>query len=279
MADAGPQTPHVEGTSAKAVALTPGEPGEPIVECEALSKHFGGVTALSGIDLTLRAGEITALVGDNGAGKSTLTKLLAGIYSPDEGSIRVRGVERRFHGPKDAAEAGIQVVYQDLALCDNLNTVQNLFLGRELVGSTVTGRRMRGSDMEHQAHRVLGELGVKVRSLGVPVGQLSGGQRQGIAICRSVLTDPEVVLLDEPTAALGVEQKRQVRGLLERLREQGRAVMVISHDLHDVQELADRVVVLRLGRRVAELRRGEYSSSDIVDAITGASSFRLGGGS
>ena len=136
---------------------------------------------------------------------------------------------------------------------------------------------MRRSDMEHRAQRVLGELGVKVRSLGVPVGQLSGGQRQGIAICRSVLTDPEVVLLDEPTAALGVEQKRQVRGLLERLREQGRAVMVISHDLHDVQELADRVVVLRLGRRVAELRRGEYSSSDIVDAITGASNFRLGG--
>jgi D-xylose transport system ATP-binding protein len=268
------RTSHVEGTGTKAVAVTP---GEPIVECESISKHFGGVTALSGIDLTLHAGEITALVGDNGAGKSTLTKVLAGIYSPDEGSIRVRGVEVRFHGPKDAAEAGIQVVYQDLALCDNLNTVQNLFLGRELVGSAASGRRMRRSDMEHRAQRVLGELGVKVRSLGVPVGQLSGGQRQGIAICRSVLTDPEVVLLDEPTAALGVEQKRQVRGLLERLREQGRAVMVISHDLHDVQELADRVVVLRLGRRVAELRRGEYSSSDIVDAITGASNFRLGG--
>ena len=250
---------------------------EPVVECEGLSKHFGGVTALSGIDLTLHAGEITALVGDNGAGKSTLTKLLAGIYSPDEGSIRIRGEERRFHGPKDAAEAGIQVVYQDLALCDNLNTVQNLFLGRELVGATAAGRRLRRSDMEHQALRVLGELGVKVRSLGVPVGQLSGGQRQGIAICRSVLTDPEVVLLDEPTAALGVEQKRQVRGLLERLREQGRAVMVISHDLHDVQELADRVVVLRLGRKVGELRRGEYSSSDIVDAITGASNYRVGG--
>jgi D-xylose transport system ATP-binding protein len=274
VADPRTRTSHVEGTGTKAVAVTP---GEPIVECESISKHFGGVTALSGIDLTLHAGEITALVGDNGAGKSTLTKVLAGIYSPDEGSIRVRGVEVRFHGPKDAAEAGIQVVYQDLALCDNLNTVQNLFLGRELVGSAASGRRMRRSDMEHRAQRVLGELGVKVRSLGVPVGQLSGGQRQGIAICRSVLTDPEVVLLDEPTAALGVEQKRQVRGLLERLREQGRAVMVISHDLHDVQELADRVVVLRLGRKVTELRRGEYSSSDIVDAITGASAFNAGG--
>ncbi|WP_448620294.1 ATP-binding cassette domain-containing protein [Geodermatophilus sp. URMC 65] len=250
--------------------------GEPVVVCQGVSKHFGGITALDGIDLALRAGEITALVGDNGAGKSTLTKVLAGIYSPEEGSIRIRGVEQRFHGPKDAAAAGIQVVYQDLALCDNLNTVQNLFLGRELIGPAVGGRRLRRSDMERRAHGVLGELGVKVRSLGVAVGQLSGGQRQGIAICRSVLTDPEVVLLDEPTAALGVEQKRQVRGLLERLRSQGRAVMVISHDLHDVQELADRVVVLRLGRKVAELRRGEYSSSDIVDAITGASAFSAG---
>jgi D-xylose transport system ATP-binding protein len=262
------------GTGGVAAADTA---GEPVVVCEGISKHFGGITALEGIDLTLRAGEITALVGDNGAGKSTLTKVLAGIYSPEEGSIRIHGVEQRFHGPKDAASAGIQVVYQDLALCDNLNTVQNLFLGRELIGPAVGGRRLRRSDMEHRAHGVLGELGVKVRSLGVAVGQLSGGQRQGIAICRSVLTDPEVILLDEPTAALGVEQKRQVRALLERLRGQGRAVMVISHDLHDVQELADRVVVLRLGRKVTELRRGEYSSSDIVDAITGASAFTAGG--
>jgi D-xylose transport system ATP-binding protein len=251
----------------------------PVVECFGVSKHFGGVRALEGIDLALHAGEVTALVGDNGAGKSTLTKLLAGIYPPDEGSVRVRGEDVHFHGPQDAAAAGIQVVYQDLALCDNLNTVQNLFLGRELIGSAANGRRLRKSDMEHRAHQVLAELGVKVRSLGLPVGQLSGGQRQGIAICRSVLTEPEVVLLDEPTAALGVEHKRQVRGLLERLRDQGRAVMVISHDLHDVQEIADRVVVLRLGRKVTELRRGEYSSSDIVDAITGASAYRSQEGS
>ena len=251
--------------------------GELVVECVGVSKHFGGVQALTDIDLTLHAGEVTALVGDNGAGKSTLTKVLAGIHSPDGGAIRIRGSEVRFHGPQDAAAAGIQTVYQDLALCDNLNTVQNIFLGRELIGSPMLGRRLRWSDMEHQAHKVLGELGVKVRSLDAPVGQLSGGQRQGIAICRSVLTDPKVVLLDEPTAALGVEQKRQVRALLGRLRDQGRAVMVISHDLHDVQEVADRVVVLRLGRRVTELRRGEYSSSDIVDAITGASSFQADG--
>jgi D-xylose transport system ATP-binding protein len=265
----------VTGTK-RADARASADPGHdedtPLIECVALSKHFGGVQALADVDLSLHAGEVSALVGDNGAGKSTLTKLLSGIYSPDGGCIRVRGEERRFSGPQDAAAAGIQTVYQDLALCDNLNTVQNLFLGREVVGRAVSGRRLRWSDMEHRATQVLGELGVKVRSLVTPVGQLSGGQRQGIAICRSVLTDPDAVLLDEPTAALGVEQKAQVRGLLERLRDHGRAVMVISHDLHDVQQIADRVIVLRLGRKVAEFRRGQYTASDIVDAITGASS-------
>ncbi|WP_111768724.1 ATP-binding cassette domain-containing protein [Nakamurella deserti] len=250
--------------------------GQPILTGRGLSKSFGGVHALSGVDLDLHPGRVTALVGDNGAGKSTLTKMLSGIYSVDEGTITIRGQQRRLLGPDDASSAGIQTVYQDLALCDNLNTVQNLFLGREVVGSRITGRRLQWSEMEHRATQVLGELGVKIRSLVTPVGQLSGGQRQGIAICRSVLTDPAVVLLDEPTAALGVAQKEQVLHLLARLRDQGRAVMVISHDLHDVQQIADTVVVLRLGRKVAELRRGEFDSSDIVDAITGASTPRTG---
>jgi len=248
----------------------------PILTGRGLSKNFGGVHALSGVDLDLYPGRVTALVGDNGAGKSTLTKMLSGIYSVDEGTITIRGRERALLGPDDASSAGIQTVYQDLALCDNLNTVQNLFLGREVVGSRLTGRRLQWSEMEHRATQVLGELGVKIRSLVTPVGQLSGGQRQGIAICRSVLTDPAVVLLDEPTAALGVAQKEQVLNLLDRLRGQGRAVMVISHDLHDVQQIADTVVVLRLGRKVAELQRGEFQPSDIVDAITGASTARKG---
>ena len=244
---------------------------EPILSGRGLSKYFGGVHALSDVDLDLHRGEVTALVGDNGAGKSTLTKLLSGIYSPDAGTLTIRGTKTVLTGPESAAAAGIQTVYQDLALCDNLNTVQNLFLGREVIGSRWTGRRLRWSDMEHRATQVLSELGVKIRSLVTPVGQLSGGQRQGIAICRSVITNPDVVLLDEPTAALGVAQKEQVLNLLDRLRAQQHAVMVISHDLHDVQQIADRVVVLRLGRKVAEFRRGAFQSSDIVDAITGAS--------
>lgn len=244
---------------------------QPILELQSVSKHFGGVQALSDIDLQLFKGQITALVGDNGAGKSTLTKVLSGIYTPDEGQIRLNGEPVRFHGPKDAASAGIQTVYQDLALCDNLNTIQNLYLGRELGGSAVAGFQLSWSEMERRASETLSSLGVKVKILTAPVGQLSGGQRQGIAICRSVLTNPDVVLLDEPTAALGVTQKEQVRNLLERLRDQGHAVMVISHDMHDVQHLADRIEVLRLGRKVATFTRGNYTTSDLVDAITGAS--------
>jgi D-xylose transport system ATP-binding protein len=245
---------------------------QPILSGRGLSKHFGGVRAVSDVDIDLRQGEVTALVGDNGAGKSTLTKMLSGIYSADGGTLRVRGTEIALSGPDSASQAGIQTVYQDLALCDNLNTIQNLFLGREITGPRWTGHRLAWSEMEHRASRVLGDLGVKIRSLFTPVGQLSGGQRQGIAICRSVLTEPDIILLDEPTAALGVAQKEQVLNLLDRLRRQGRAVMVISHDLHDVQQIADRVVVLRLGRKVAEFSKGSFRASDIVDAITGASS-------
>lgn len=244
---------------------------KPILELRSVSKHFGGVKALSDISLQLFKGQITALVGDNGAGKSTLTKVVSGIYSPDEGQILLNGEPVRFHGPKDAASAGIQTVYQDLALCDNLNTIQNLYLGRELGGSARSAFQLSWADMEQRASHTLANLGVKIKELAAPVGQLSGGQRQGIAICRSVLTNPDIVLLDEPTAALGVTQKEQVRHLLERLRDQGHAVMVISHDMHDVQYLADRIEVLRLGQKVATFTRGNYTTSNLVDAITGAS--------
>jgi D-xylose transport system ATP-binding protein len=244
---------------------------KPILELQSVSKHFGGVQALSDINIQLFKGQITALVGDNGAGKSTLTKVLSGIYTPDEGQILLNGEPVRFNGPKDATGAGIQTVYQDLALCDNLNTVQNLYLGRELGGSPRSAFQLSWSDMERNASETLANLGVKIKVLTSPIGQLSGGQRQGIAICRSVLTNPDIVLLDEPTAALGVTQKEQVRNLLGRLRDQGHAVMVISHDMNDVQYLADRIEVLRLGQKVATFTRGNYSTSDLIDAITGAS--------
>ena len=242
----------------------------PALQLRSISKHFGGLNALTDVDLELRAGEITALVGDNGAGKSTLTKVIAGIYIPDGGEILRNGEPIKLHGPKDATDAGIQTVYQDLALCDNLNTVQNLFLGRELGGSVAGAFRLSYEEMEARAHETLAGLGVKIKDLHAPISKLSGGQRQGIAICRSVLTFPDIVLLDEPTAALGVTQKQQVRELLERLREQGLAVMVISHDMADVQHLADRVEIMRLGRKTTTLRRGEFTSSDLVYAITGA---------
>lgn len=251
------------------MATTIAEP--PSLTLTAVSKHFGGVHALDDINLELRAGEITALVGDNGAGKSTLTKVISGIYAPDAGTIVRGGEQMKFTGPKDANAAGIQTVYQDLALCDNLDTVQNLFLGRELGGSPGSLFRLSIEEMESRAREALSSLGVKIKDLRLPIAQLSGGQRQGIAICRSVLTLPDIVLLDEPTAALGVTQKQQVRALLERLREQNLAVMVISHDMGDVQYLADRIEVLRLGRKVASFRRGEYTTSDVVHAITGAS--------
>lgn len=240
------------------------------LELTSVSKHFGGVQALVDISITLRPGEITALVGDNGAGKSTLTKVISGIYAPDSGEIIRGGEVVKFTGPKDANAAGIQTVYQDLALCDNLDTVQNLFLGRELGGGGRRLFRLSAEEMESRARETLSSLGVKIKDLRVPIAQLSGGQRQGIAICRSVLTLPDIVLLDEPTAALGLTQKHQVRELLQRLREQGLAIMVISHDMSDVQFLADRIEVLRLGRKVASFRRGEYSTSDVVHAITGA---------
>ncbi|MDX8482561.1 ATP-binding cassette domain-containing protein [Mesorhizobium sp. VK24D] len=248
------------------------ENSQPVLELRNISKHFGGVHALEGVSLAVRPGEVVALVGDNGAGKSTLIKTIAGINIPDTGEIRINGEPVRIAAPHDSMRHGIQTVYQDLALCDNLDTVQNLFLGRELQSGFLAGSRLRRADMENQARRVLSELGVStLRDLTVPVGSLSGGQRQSVAICRSVLWEPKVVLLDEPTAALGVAQRKEVMALIMRLRATNHGVVVISHDLADVQEMADRVAVLRLGRKVAEFSRGTFSRDDLVSAITGLS--------
>ncbi|MFI7067491.1 ATP-binding cassette domain-containing protein [Kribbella sp. NPDC050124] len=242
----------------------------PALELRQVSKHYGGVTALAGVSLSVCPGEVVALVGDNGAGKSTLVKTISGIVSPDSGVFYRDGQEVSIASPQDAASVGIQTVYQDLALCDNLDTVQNLFLGRELRGRRLLGGRLRRADMEHRTRKVLADLGVTtLRDISIPVGGLSGGQRQSVAICRSVLWDPGVVLLDEPTAALGVAQREQVLNLIRRLRDAGRAVILVSHDLADVQQIADRVLVLRLGSLVAEFTKDGYTREQCVAAITG----------
>jgi D-xylose transport system ATP-binding protein len=241
-----------------------------LLELTKVSKHFGGVRALHEVDMSVEKGEVVALIGDNGAGKSTLVKIVSGVESPDTGEIRVGGESLRFDSPRAAAESGIRTVFQDLSLCDNLDAVQNLFLGQERHGPFWTGRRIRRHVMEEQAQRILESLSVKLRSLSAPVVALSGGQRQGIAICRALISDPAVVILDEPTAALGVSQRAEVLDLINRLREQGRGVVVVSHDMRDVQQIADRIVVLRLGSKVAEFRRGEYTPSDLIGAMTGA---------
>ncbi len=245
--------------------------GVPLLELRGLSKHFGGVTALDSMDLKLYPQEIVAIVGDNGAGKSTLIKAISGTQPPDAGSFFFDGAPVDIRTPNDASRVGIETVYQDLALCDNLNTMQNLFLGSEILTPLMAGRRLNHALMEKIARETLRVLGVTtIRSLRTPAGRLSGGQRQGIAICRCIIRQPKVVLLDEPTAALGVEQRQGVVRLIKRLKSEQRSIIVISHDLHDVVlEVADRVVVLRLGRKAAEFRRQDINVSDLVAAITG----------
>jgi D-xylose transport system ATP-binding protein len=243
-----------------------------LLRMEGVSKRFGPVQALAGVDFEIRAGEVVALVGDNGAGKSTLVKTVAGIYSPDEGRFTFGGQEVKISTPQQATALGIATVYQDLALCDNLDTVANLFLGQEELASG-PGELLRvldETDMEHRSHELLENLAVTIPSVRSEVGTLSGGQRQQIAVARSLLGEPKVVLLDEPTAALGVAQTAQVLGLIKRLREQGLGVMVISHNLADVFEVADRIVVLRLGHTVGTYDRDQTTREEIVAAITGA---------
>jgi D-xylose transport system ATP-binding protein len=249
---------------------------EPLVELKGVNKFFGGVRALADVDLTVRRGEVLALVGDNGAGKSTLVKIISGTLHAESGEMFVEGQEVRMESSRHAVDLGIHTVYQDLSLCDNLDVVRNLFLGQERTSGVLSGKRLKRREMEDEARRVLGSLSVKLKSLDSPVGKLSGGQRQGIAICRALVTKPKLVMLDEPTAALGIAQRTEVLGLIGRLRDQDCGVIVISHDLRDVQLVADRVVVLRQGRTVAQFVRGAYSSDDLVAAITGSHDFVAG---
>ena len=241
--------------------------GAPILEMEGISKRFGAVQALSGVKFSVAPGEVVALVGDNGAGKSTLIKAIAGVGPADEGVVTFDGEQVSITKPHDAQMLGIATVYQDLALCDNLDVVANLFLGRE----DTSGGVLDEIDMERRANELIRSLAAKVPSVRIPVASLSGGQRQTVAIARSLVGEPKVVILDEPTAALGVAQTAQVLELIERLRERGLAVILISHNLADVYAVADRIVVLRLGRNAGEFTMGEVSQEEVVAAITGAS--------
>jgi len=238
----------------------------PTLELRGVSKSFGSVQALQGVDFEVRDGEVMALVGDNGAGKSTLIKCVAGIYSIDSGQIFFESKPVTIHGPKDAARLGIEVVYQDLALCDNLDVVQNMYLGREAHDPLF---RLREAPMEQRTAETLKSLSVTtIRSVRQPVATLSGGQRQSVAVARAVLWNNRVVFLDEPTAALGVAQTRQVLDLVKRLGEQGLAVVLVSHNLVDVFEVANRITVLRLGRNVGVYDKEKTTQQEIVEAIT-----------
>ncbi|RXZ72511.1 sugar ABC transporter ATP-binding protein [Agromyces albus] len=236
-----------------------------VLSLRGISKSFGAVAALTDIDLDVSSSEVVAIVGDNGAGKSTLVKVLSGVHAPDSGTIDFGGERVTLPTPMAALERGIATVFQDLALCDNLDVVQNLFLGRE--------RRPFQLDevgMEVRAWELLRQLSAKIPSVRIPIASLSGGQRQTVAIARSLLGDPKLIILDEPTAALGVAQTAEVLNLVERLRERGHGVILISHNMEDVKAVADRVVVLRLGRNNGEFRVGDVTTEEIISAITGA---------
>jgi D-xylose transport system ATP-binding protein len=238
----------------------------PILELRGVSKSFGAVQALYQVDFHVAPGEVMALVGDNGAGKSTLIKCIAGIHPIDEGEIVFDGEPVTVHGPKDAGRLGIEVVYQDLALCDNLDVVQNMFLGRE---ETSPLRALDETTMERRASDTLSSLSVTtIQSVRQTVAGLSGGQRQSVAVAKAVMWNSKVVILDEPTAALGVAQTRQVLDLVKRLGQQGLAVVLISHNLHDIFEVAHNITVLRLGQNVAEFKTGEVTQTQVVEAIT-----------
>jgi D-xylose transport system ATP-binding protein len=239
---------------------------QPVLELRGVSKSFGAVQALYKVDFHVSAGEVMALVGDNGAGKSTLIKCIAGIHPIDEGEIVFDGEVVHIHHPKDASRLGIEVVYQDLALADNLDVVQNMFLGREELDQL---RRLDETTMESRASKTLSDLSVTtIRSVRQTVAGLSGGQRQSVAVAKAVMWNSRVVILDEPTAALGVAQTRQVLDLVKRLGEQGLAVILISHNLHDIFEVADSITVLRLGQNVAEFKRRDTNQQEVVEAIT-----------
>lgn len=238
--------------------------GETVISLRGVSKVFGAVSALTDIDLDVKAGEVVALVGDNGAGKSTLVKVLAGVHQPTTGTMSFQGKAVTLAGPSDALALGIATVFQDLALCENLDVVANIFLGKEL-----NSLQLDEVSMEIRAWTLLKELSARIPSVREAVASLSGGQRQTVAIARSLLLDPKLILLDEPTAALGVAQTAEVLNLIERVRDRGLGVIMISHNMEDVRAVADRIVVLRLGRNNGVFYP-DTSNQELISAITGA---------
>ncbi len=257
-------------TMERAPGATPQRP--PVLELRGISKRFGAIQALRDVDFEVYLGEVLCLVGDNGAGKSTLIKTISGVYRPDAGHFLFEGREVSIARPRDATALGIETVYQDLALCDNLDVVANLFLGREVVGRAAHGLLAALDEiaMEGKAVEVLASLNVSLPSIRRPVATLSGGQRQSVAIARAVMWNSKVVILDEPTAALGLTQTRLVLDLVCRLRDRGLGVMMISHNLANVFDVADRIAVLRLGRHAATFDARKATPEQVVGAITGA---------
>jgi D-xylose transport system ATP-binding protein len=247
----------------------------PLLQLRGITKSYGSVQALTDVDFEVMKGEVMALVGDNGAGKTTLIKCIAGIHGFDSGAILFEGAPVSVHGPKDAAKLGIEVVYQDLALCDNLDVVQNMYLGRE---EHDWSYRLKEPVMEQKTATTLKSLAVTtIRSIRQPVASLSGGQRQSVAVARAVMWNSKLVILDEPTAALGVAQTEQVLALVRRLAEQGLAVVIISHNLHDIFETAHRITVLRLGRNAGVYERAKTTQQEVVHAITAGTPTKVAG--
>ena len=242
---------------------------EPLMSLRHVSKYFGGVQALIDVDVDIYRGEVIVLVGDNGAGKSTFLKVISGVNIPEQGEIEFNGKPVTIRNTLDSVELGIQTVYQDLALCDNLDIVQNLFLGREITRSG----RLNEAEMERIAQECLDELGIEIQSVRTKVNALSGGQRQAVAIARAMLGAPDIVLLDEPLANLGLMQRQQVCKLIMNLREKNVGVVVVSHDLAEVFPVCDRVVVFRLGEKVAEIERADITTEKVVAEITGSDTF------
>ena len=242
-----------------------------LVALRGITKRFGPVQALTRIDIDIPPGQVTALVGDNGAGKSVTIKTIAGLWAPDEGQILWEGRPVRFHGPRDAEAHGITTIYQDLALCDNLDIVQNMFLGHEPLRHGLLDE----STMEVSARKTLESLSVTtIRSIRQPVASLSGGQRQSVAVAKAVMSEAKLVIMDEPTAALGVAQTRMVLSLIKRLASHGVAVLLVSHNLNDVFAVADRIVILHLGHLVAQGQISEFDPSSVVDYMTTGQSSR-----
>jgi len=251
---------------------------EPILEAHGLVKKYGQVVALNGADFELYPGEILAIIGDNGAGKSTLIKALSGALQPDEGEIKLGGERINFHSPRDARRAGIETVYQDLAVAPALDIASNVFLGRERRRGGPFGLLLRLLDkrgMRREAARHFEELGIGIQSMDEPVENLSGGQRQGVAVARAATWARRLVIMDEPTAALGVKETGQVIELIKRVRERGLPVILISHDMPHVFELADRIHIMRLGRRVAVVTPKTHTMPEAVAIMTGATASQL----